>query len=202
MRILSVFIFTLAFISQGLAAQSSYTKYDFDKDCDFEQLKDQEDEGMGASAICKVAGKPDMYFMEGDLRHSVGFGALQRFESFGVWNNTGTTVEWRSDNNGIYGAIFRFYVSNYNNKTGEFDTGNQGQILMIYKVAKTTRDQTCVVAMVDARANTDANVRARELADTMTNSFNCDVDIPTYWGVKGEHAAAFMANKPQNTPAK
>lgn len=194
------FIFTIILLGlmsvMAAAADSSYTKYNLDKDCKFDDPDDDEMAGMGASAICKKAGKPDFYFSEGDLRHSVGFGAQKTFESFGVWNNMGSTVEWRSDQNGIYAAILRFYVSNYNNDTGEFDTGNQGQILMVHRVANTTADSTCVIGMIDARANKDANILARKVADTLTNSFDCALDIPQYHGIKGEHSADFMVFKP------
>lgn len=195
-RIIAVLIFLALFAFIVFAAQSNYTKYNLETDCTFDKPDDDDMAGIGASAICKIAGKPDLYFAEGDLRHSVGFGAKQRFESFGVWNNMGSTVEWRSDQNGIYAAILRFYVSNYNDETGDFDTDNQGQILLVHKVAKTTSDQTCVIGMVDARGNTNANILAREVADNMAKTFNCDTDIPQYHGEKSQHAADFMNNKP------
>lgn len=192
MKVFSLILATCLMTTSAFAAQSSYTKYNLETDCTFDTPDDAEMEGMGATAICKKANKPDLYFSEGDLRHSVGFGANKNFESFGVWNNMGSTVEWRSDNNGIYAAILRFYVSNYNNATGEFETKNQGQILMIHSVGNGLKNSSCVVGMVDARANKNANILARQAADDLAKTFVCIQDTPKYHGKQGPHSAQFM----------
>ncbi|PCI87140.1 MAG: hypothetical protein COB24_06945 [Hyphomicrobiales bacterium] len=182
-------------VSTAYANDSSYSKLNFDKDCTFDKPANENEASMGATAICKINGKPDIYFEDGDLRHSVGFGAKKIFESFGAWNSMNTTIEWRHDNNGdIFAAIVRFFIDHPNPETGTPDKTTRGQILAIHNVAKTINDETCVTALVDARANENPNVIARQMADEMAQSFNCITQAPKYYGSEGEYSAAF--NKP------
>lgn len=199
MRTLSVFIMLSMFAMQPLAAQTSYTKFDLDKDCKWNAPESMLD-GLAASAICKFKNKPNMHFYEGDLRQSVSFGAEKPFESFGGFNYMNEVIEWRADNNGvIFAAINRFYVSYYDQKLGDFDPDNPSQILMVHRVAQSPNDQSCIVGLVDARANKNANQLARQIADNLAMSFDCLTAQPQYHGQKGDNTAAHFS-KPQPDP--
>jgi len=169
-------------------AKSSYTKLDFDKNCTFKTPAHEEEEGMGVIGTCYVGNAPVIHYMEGDLRQSVGFGAIKQFQSFGQFNRMNTTIEWRSNGGRTYAAIMRFFIDHANNE----GRSREGQVLVIHRVAETDKGQTCIVGMVDARANHNANLLARQVADTMAKSFNCSRDHPKYYGTRGKFAGDFM----------
>ena len=183
-----------------LAATSSYSTLDFNNDCKFKK-QTEEEASMGSSGICKINGKPDIYFSEGDLRQSVGFGANKPFETFSAWNSMNTTIEWRhSDNGKIYAAIVRFFIENPNPSTGIPDKKSQGQVLVIHNVTQTTNDQTCVIGLVDSRGTKTANLLAREIADEQSQVFNCKTEIPKYHGKRSKSSSDF--SKPLSNSIK
>ncbi len=184
---LAIFMATIG-VTWANSAESSYTKLDFDKDCIFKTPANEEEEGMGVFGTCNVRNVPMIHYMEGDLRQSVGFGAKKQFQSFGQFNRMNTTIEWRSGGGRPYAAIVRFFIEHANNQ----GQSQEGQVLVVHSVAKTDQDHTCVIGMVDARANPNANLLARQVADTITKSFDCSHDRPEYHGVRGKFAGDFM----------
>jgi hypothetical protein len=172
--------------------ESSYSKLDFDKHCKFEKPANDENAGPGSSAICQIGDAPAVYFVEGDLRQSVGFGAPKQYRSFGQFNRINNTIEWRSKNKKPYAAIVRFFIENMNLDTGSFDKAHLGQVLVVHRVAEHQGAKTCIVGLVDARANTDANVLARQVADDLAISFQCNIDRPQYHGNRGKFAGDLM----------
>lgn len=187
--------------STGYAATSSYSKFDIDKDCNFERPADEEDTAEGVRGVCKIDGKPDVYFYEGDLRQTLGFGAEKPFETFGAWNHVNDVIEWRSDDGGkIYAAIVRFFLDQPNPKTGAFDKSLRGQVLVVHKVAKSMSDETCVVGLVDARRNNDANILARDIADDVTGEFNCTTQQPQYYGKAKRYPMSFYKTLAEPEP--
>ncbi len=184
---LAIFLATIG-ITSANAAESSYTRLDFDKDCTFKSPANEEEEGMGSFGTCYVGNAPTIHLMEGDLRHSVGFGAIKQFQSFGQFNRMNTTIGWRSNGERPYSAIVRFFIDN----TNADGRSQEGQVLVIQRVAETDHGHTCVVGMVDARANHHANLLARQVADTLARSFNCSQDHPEYHGARGRFAGDLM----------
>jgi hypothetical protein len=176
----------------ALGGESSYSKLDFKKHCTFEKPSDDENAGPGVSAICQVGNAPAIYFDEGDLRQSVGFGAPKQYRTFGQFNRMNNVIEWRSENGATYAAIVRFFIENSNPDTGSPDKAHLGQVLTINKVAEHQSASTCIVGMVDARANKNANVLARQIADDLATSFQCNIDRPQYHGDRGEFAGDLM----------
>ena len=72
------------------------------------------------------------------------------------------TIEWRyTKTDRPYAAIVRFFIENMNPETGAADSKRVGQVLVVHRVANTEDGATCIVGMVDARANENANQRAR-----------------------------------------
>ncbi|MCJ8322474.1 MAG: hypothetical protein HRU29_00180 [Rhizobiales bacterium] len=184
--------FCLAVSSPVFAAQSSYTKLNFSTDCVFAVPESEEEAGMGATGICEIDNRPTIYYESGDLRESLGFGAAKPFETFSAWNSVNNVVEWRADDNGvIYAAIIRYFIDNPNPDTGMLDKASRGQVLVVNKVAQFADDSSCVVGMVDPRANINGNQMARDLADRDIDLFNCAEDMPMYFGVQGQYAADF-----------
>ncbi len=191
-RIFAVTFLTAAILipMSALGAESSYSKLDFDKHCKFAAPASEEEAGMGVSGVCQIGDNPTIYFDEGDLRHSAGFGVEKPFESFGQFNRMNTTIEWRhiSPGAGPDAAIVRWFIENINPDTGSPDKKKEGQVLVISKVAQPGDATSCIVGMVDARANNNANVLARKIADEMAMDFRCGQDRAAFHGKVGPTA--------------
>jgi len=173
---------------------SAYTTINFDRDC---TIIDEYE--LGANAKCKGYFEPDaasdmewpIYFSEGDLRQMVRFGRAvektDRWQSFGQFNNIGRTVEWRLKGTTPVATILRWYIENGNPDSGETDNNYEGQVLVISTVADfDDAGNACVAGYVDARANANANILARQVADTIAPEFECDSDTPVFHGERGE----------------
>lgn len=193
MRILlSVVVFLAIQTTSTLAGESAYSKLDFDRHCIFEEPTSEEEAGIGAKGICQIQGFPTIYFAEGDLRQSAGFGAEKEFESFSQWNVINKTIEWRriGPNSNYHATILRWFIENLNLETGSPDKKHKGQVLVVSKVAESEDGETCVVGMVDARANSNANAMARSIADDLVPAFRCGVDRSRYHGKVGQYAGS------------
>lgn len=123
----------------------------------------------------------DLWVAEDDLRFFISFGpdaerqpaAEQTLPPF---NTIGDTLEWRLGPDGRpFATILRWFTS--------FDDGRDGQVLVVTRVG---RDGVCHVAYVDARANPDANVLARQAADTLAPGFDCAAGQPLVYGKLGD----------------
>ncbi|MCF6321968.1 MAG: hypothetical protein L3J32_09400 [Rhizobiaceae bacterium] len=187
-------VFSLPHLVYAGNFSSAYTTINFDRDC-----KVIDEYELGVSAKCKGYTEPGMpaemewpvYFSEGDLRQMVRFGRTtektDRWESFGQFNSIGRTIEWRLKGSKPVAAVLRWYIERENPATGEYDKKSEGQVLVISTVADSDNpDNACVVGYVDARANKDANILARLVADTIAPTFECDVDKPLFHGVRGD----------------
>ena len=109
---------------------------------------------------------------EGDLRFfvSYGFGAPEEKaagQTLPPFNTLGPRIEWRLSNaEGAwkpFATILRYHVER---EAGE----DEGEVLVVTRLAP---GATCHVAYVDARANADANILAREAADELARDFDC-----------------------------
>lgn len=158
---------------------SEYTKLDTARDCTVFAAASEGD-GDWANLTCNgFRGFPVLIYY-GDLRESLHYGfppsgdLAPRWESFGGFNSTGDTIEWRledSDNGPKpFATIHRWTVSDINSD-GEI------QVLVVEKVASLGHDG-CVVGYVVATGNANANEQAREVADQYARDFGCQVDEP------------------------
>lgn len=158
---------------------SEYTKLDTARDCTV-FASAAEGDGDWANLTCNgFRGFPVLIYY-GDLRESLHYGfppsgdLAPRWESFGGFNSTSGTIEWRveGDDNGPipFAAIHRWTVSDINSD-GEI------QVLVVEKVAMPGFDG-CVVGYVVATGNANANEQAREVADQYSRDFACQVDEP------------------------
>lgn len=141
-------------------------------------------------------------YKEGDLRPSVSYGPLNAayrdgaFESFSAFGSVNTKVEWRLEGGRPVAAILRFFVSNSEPATGATPKKLKGQVLVVAKVASPQEGKSCVIGLVDALANKDANQKARNVADQLSANFRCGQDQPAYYGARGALATDFSSSLP------
>lgn len=166
-----------------LAAESVYTKIDFDRCITLES------DPQGGLLQCPGHGGYAVLLQEGDLRQAVQFGHVARgdvFESFGAFNRANDTVEWRLDEDGIpVAAILRWFLENPDPDTGSPTERSTGQVLVVSRVGQPGDAHSCVVGYVDAKANDNANVIARVVADTVAENFVCGGGEPKFHGDRG-----------------
>ncbi|MEM1377558.1 MAG: hypothetical protein AAGG69_09230 [Pseudomonadota bacterium] len=168
---------------------SEYTKLDVGPAC----TQFEADE-IGASFTCPGFKSYGVLFSEYDLRTSIFYGyvgewyAEGAWESFPTFNSVGDTIEWRVHDGIPRATIFRWFVEHMDPETGAPSDATRGQVLVISKVAQPGSGDGCVMAYVDARANSDANVMARDAADRLLSTFRCRVDEPQYIGDVGPFA--------------
>lgn len=202
MRIIQFLFFTYVLTAFGLpvAAQtieSAYTKIDFEGGCQWGWDPTAQDESYSSGAICQGFEDFPIYYSGTDGRSFIAFGPINarpKFESgFSPFNNVNTVVEWRVEDGKPYAAIIRWFVEGMNLETGLFDPALRSQILVVFTVADPLLPEaersSCPVGFVDARANSDANELARQIADTLAKDFDCVEDTPSFSGVQGEHTA-------------
>ena len=177
-------MFVAAFASTvAHAADSAYTKINLEKDCVFHSEYE-----LGASAYCSGYKGYPVHFSEGDLRQMVRYGHLSsllgQWESFGQFNRINDTVEWRLNNGKPYAAILRWFIEN-SDSNGEYSKKLEGQVLVVSTVGNHEKPSSCVVGYVDARANSNANDIARNVADTIARDFQCLKDRAKFHGNRG-----------------
>ena len=176
----------LSFVSSAVAAESVFTKLDLENGCVFHSEYE-----LGTSAYCEGYKGYPVHFSEGDLRQMVRFGHVgkleDQWESFAQFNRVNDTIEWRLKNKKPHAAILRWFIEN-SSQDGDYSKQLEGQVLVISRVADHERPFSCVVGYVDARANQNANVMARQLADERASSFECGKEKPAFVGERGPYA--------------
>jgi hypothetical protein len=151
----------------------------------------EEEEQMGGDAVCSGYRTWPVYFAEGDLRQFVAFGHVDDPMAypggFAQFNLVNTTIEWRLDNGRPFATILRWFIENMDPNTGEVKEALKGQVLVVSTVADAAGLQrhSCVIGYVDAKANKNANVLARQVADGVGRTFRCGRDRPIYYGNRG-----------------
>ncbi|MBL1406070.1 MAG: hypothetical protein COC17_05385 [Hyphomicrobiales bacterium] len=178
------------------SVDSAYTKLNFENGCVWAKSNSAEEASMGGSAVCAGysfnGNSWPVYFAEGDIRQFVSFGNIANTNAlaggFSEWNGVNTTIEWRLKNGKPFATILRWFIDTVNPDTGSADKKHQGNVLVISKVAQKNNPYSCVIGYVDARANKDANVMARQVADTHGALFVCGVHEARFFGKRGEYS--------------
>ena len=129
-----------------------------------------------------------VYFAEGDDRTFLSAGTslekskaagqtLKSFKTLFSGKSGRATIEWRfvirNDRKVPYAMIVRYFTKSARGK---------GQVLVVTRI---TEKQACHMAYIDARANPDAIVIARKIADERAPTFDCSRE-PTVEGATGE----------------
>ena len=162
--------------------ESAYTTIDLAQ-CQQEPL-DPEDLVSGGIWWCPGYGDIPVRVAEGDLRYLVSFGAEAASEpaagqTLQQFNRINQTLEWRLTTNPADGSkypvatILRYFVEN--------EGGPEGQVLVVTKLGG--QGQVCHIGYVDALLTPDANVMARQVADSYAGAFMCGQHAAAYYGV-------------------
>ena len=147
--------------------------------------------GVDDSTIRVCPGKNGLIVLisEDDLRESVSVGrnrlgasrepAAQT--SFGPFNSTTNTVEWRAANGRPYAIIQRWHIAD----NADPDKSGRPIAKPMLAVTRLSPGPVCHVAYVDVQANPDANELARKAADDFARNFKCGKDEVKIVGQSG-----------------
>ncbi len=154
-------------------AQSGFVSAYTDLNLDQCMVLDADD--FGASWACPGYKGYPLMVQEGDLRFSLsyGFNVDQNnagFQTLPPFNRLGEKLEWRLSNAAgrwlPIATIVRYF-------TADPETGkDKGQVLVVTQIED---GNSCHIAYIDARANSNANELARQAADK-AGDFNCMTD--------------------------
>ena len=179
-----------------IAQQSVYTDIDLEEKC---QITEQSEEGGSIAFLCDGLSGYPVRVGEDDLRQFTQFGVVApedlRSQTFAPWNRVNSVLEWRITDGRPYATILRWFIENLNPVTGSVDPAHLGQVLVISTVATSEDGDSCMVGMVDALANEEANLLARSVADTLAQDFDCTSDELRYHGGRGPLSPEPPANR-------
>lgn len=138
---------------------------------------DQAAEGDGdwAKSVCAGHAGFPVVIDYSDARQSVFYGFPpapgKQWESFEAFNSVGGKIEWRllkdGDKTTPFATIARWIVSDPE------DPEKNIEVLVVSKVGQLDKREGCVVGLVRASGNPDANVMARKIADEQVDQFAC-----------------------------
>jgi hypothetical protein len=168
---------------------SRYTSADVGKCRKFERLQVADTEYAAAWACKGLAGYL-VVVSEDDLRTTVSVGKSVKAaarepaasQSFGPFNFTYDSVEWRSAKRAKpFAIIQRWNLSDNENPDKD---GRPGRTAMLI-VTRLPPGPVCHVAYVDVKANPESNVLARQAADESARAFDCAKDKIRIMGARG-----------------
>ncbi|MEP2703934.1 MAG: hypothetical protein ABJQ71_11600 [Roseibium sp.] len=179
-RVLLATLMTAIMSSSVQAADitSDYTKIQLEK-CNLFEPPSAGEGTFGGSWQCQGYQGQPVYVAEGDLRMFVSFGANAQNEpaarqTLPNFNTINDTLEWRLRGGVPFATILRWFPS--------LDDGSNGSVLIVTQLRP--GGGTCQIARIDAQANRNANVMARQAADQMADGFDCNGQ-PTILGNRG-----------------
>lgn len=173
----------LAGSAAGQDNQSAYT------DLDLDQCLIMHADDFGASWACPGYRGYPVRIAESDLRFfvSFGFGAEEQpaaGQTLPPFNTLGSKIEWRLENTGgdwrPFATILRYHLE-ADDDPDSITAGPGGEVLVVTRLGDEPGSQ-CQIAWVDASVNADANVLAREAADTLAADFRCGDSMPRIMG--------------------
>ena len=178
MRVFFSSLLFLVIATAPLAAgefDSAYTKIELDK-C---QVIAEDRESGSIAWRCVGYQGTDLYVAEGDIRFFVSAGsqADQRMaasQTLPAFNRIHDVLEWRLDNGQPFATILRYFIA-------VNDAGDEEQLLVVSKLGT---DNSCHMAYVNASRNQNANILARDAADTLAREFICGKDDVVIIGVE------------------
>jgi hypothetical protein len=161
---------------------SAYTKIDLEV-CQLLEAPTEAEGTFGGSWLCGGYQGRQVYVAEGDLRMFVSFGADAASEpaasqTLPQFNTINQTLEWRLRGGVPFATILRWFPAGDDGTT-------TGSVLIVTQLLP--GGGTCQIARIDARVNKNANVLARQAADSLAGTFNCNAP-PAVWGNPGSLA--------------
>jgi hypothetical protein len=147
--------------------------------------------GLDDSTIRVCPGKAGLVVVvsEDDLRESVSVGRSRAAAdkepaaeaSFGPFNSTTNTVEWRAVDGKPFAIIQRWHIADNSDQ----DKDGRPIAKPLLAVTRLPPGAVCHVAYVDVKANPDANELARKAAEEIARSFKCGKDEVKVIGASG-----------------
>lgn len=147
--------------------------------------------GVDDSTIRVCPGKAGLVVVisEDDLREAVSVGRNRAAAdqepaaaaSFGPFNSTTHTIEWRALDGKPFAIIQRWHIAD--NADADKDGRPVAKPLLV--VTRLPPGAVCQVAYVDVKANPDANELARKAADETARGFKCGKDEVKVIGASG-----------------
>jgi hypothetical protein len=138
--------------------------------------------GVDGSTIRVCPGKAGLVVLvsEDDLRETVSVGRSRAAAdrepaaeaSFGPFNSTTTTVEWRSLDGKPFAIMQRWHIADNSDE----DKDGRPVAKPMLAVTRLPPGAVCHVAYIDVQANPDANPLARKAADDFARGFDCGKD--------------------------
>jgi hypothetical protein len=166
----------------------AYTKIDLST-CRHTKGTDIEDYG---SWLCRGHAGIPVYIAGGDQRSFVSYGRnakreVAASETLSAFNGHGDVIEWRIETlpdgkTRPFATILRFGTTVQAPEPNPDGHTVAGQVLVITRL---NPGGVCHVGYVDGRANPDANVLARQVADERARTFRCGKDNPGNFGKIG-----------------
>lgn len=180
-------LFTALGVPSAIAAErfdSVYTKIDLEQ-CAYTP-PDSIEGTAGGTWVCDGYKGTPVHVAEGDARMFVSFGANAvdepaAHQTLPDFNTIGETLEWRLIDRGAnqggwqpFATILRWHPQPYDDASGQHITG---QVLIVTRLGFAFKHGgTCHIAYVDAQKTPDANLSARDIADTRAADFDCERD--------------------------
>lgn len=147
--------------------------------------------GVDDSTIRVCPGKAGLVVVisEDDLREAVSVGRSRAAAdrepaaeaSFGPFNSTTHTVEWRALDGKPFAIIQRWHIADI----ADEDRNGRPIAKPLLAVTRLPPGAVCHVAYVDVKANPDANELARKAADEIARGFKCGKDEVKVIGASG-----------------
>jgi hypothetical protein len=147
--------------------------------------------GVDDSTIRVCPGKAGLVVVisEDDLRESVSVGRDRvaadeepaAEASFGPFNSTTNTVEWRALDGKPFAIIQRWHIAD----NSEQDKEGRPVTRAMLAVTRLPPGAVCHVAYIDVKANPNANELARKAADETARGFRCGQDQVKVVGESG-----------------
>ncbi len=166
----------------------AYTKIDLNT-CRHTKGTDIEDYG---SWLCRGHAGIPVYIAGGDQRAFVSYGRnakneVAASETLSAFNDHGDMIEWRIENlpdgkTRPFATILRFGTTVQAPDPNPDGRTVDGQVLVITRL---NPGGVCHVGYVDGRANPEANMLARQVADERARAFRCGKDSPGVYGKTG-----------------
>jgi hypothetical protein len=140
-------------------------------DLDLDQCTVTDTDEVGATLACEGLNGMPIIVSEGDLRMTVSYGDNARDEpamgqGFGPFNRLGAKIEWLSpadDPDNPVATILRWYLQ-------QGEGPGESQLLVVTQLPP---QAVCQIAWIDATANDNANVIARQAAAELAGDFDC-----------------------------
>jgi hypothetical protein len=145
----------------------------------------------GSVSVCPGKAGLIVLVTEGDLRQTVSVGRNQQAAenepaasySFGPFNSTTDTVEWRAADGKPFAIIQRWHIAD----NQDMDSGGRPTDKGLMVVTRLPPGPVCHVAYVDVRANPNPNEVTRKAADQIARDFKCGKDAVK---IAGQHGRA------------